>query len=101
MPMAPPKPRGEYGDLDVEEAEAFLRAHGWTKVDKEEEPAPRKRWLDPQTGKAPERRVVREDRIDNQTRTIKQTFVTAPKWYYTLEEAVKIQTQRNNDGRDD
>jgi hypothetical protein len=93
--------RDEDGDFDIAEAEPFLLSHGWTKAEKEDCPTPKKRWLDPTTGKKPELKFIRQDMINKQLRQIHQLHVTADKWYYTLEDAVQIQTQRNNDGRID
>jgi hypothetical protein len=84
-------------DKERDEQEQYLLSRGWTQ-DPEGAPNPDKVWLDPTTGKPDESVLVREDRIDNQLRQIRQTYCTAPAWFYSLAEAFSIQKQRESNG---
>jgi hypothetical protein len=85
-------------DKEREEQEQYLLSKGWTS-EPENAPNPAKPWRDPTTGKPPESRVIRTDRIDGQLRELRQTYTTAPAWYYSLAEAVEIQRQRESNGQ--
>lgn len=81
----------------IQEAE-YLLAAGWQKVSVRETPNPIKRWLDPESGKPPRRELVQPAIRDGAGRVTKeavyQQVCGTPVWFYSREEAVSVQRDR-------
>jgi hypothetical protein len=85
--------------IDPIKETAYLTAARWKKVAARDTPNPKKRWLDPESGK-PARRVlvVRElrdvaGRIEKDA--VYQTLQGSSPWFYSRQEAVQVQRDRD------
>jgi hypothetical protein len=78
---------------------AYLKSAGWSKVSSRETPNPKKRWLDPHSGK-PSRRVLTVPEVRDAsgrvaTAAVYQVLTGSSPWFYSRVEAVQVQRDRD------
>ena len=96
--MATATKRKRFVDDDYPaDAEAYLRESGWKHVGPHETPNPKKRWLDPTTGQPAQDLQIGEEHFEDgrPSRPVMQRHVGSAPWYYSEEEAVGIQQDRD------